>query len=67
MRKHILHIVSDLIFVGIAIFAAVQMVGKVRLVDIILLFASGFGAGAKTLDLIHRLRKPILKADQKTS
>jgi hypothetical protein len=67
MRKHVLHIVGGLIFVGLTIFAAVQMIGKVRVVDIILLFASGFGAGATTLGLVRRLRERTLKGNQKVS
>jgi len=52
-----LALVALVLSIGVAIAGAVGMIGAVRVVDAVILFAGGFGAGAATRALIGQLRR----------
>jgi len=43
------------------VMGAVQLIGQVRLVDILLLYFGGIGSGAGLVKLILDLKKPAVK------
>lgn len=57
-KKKWLGIFATLLGILATVLGAIQMVGRIRLVDILLLFFGGFGAGAGMVRLILNLKKP---------
>jgi dolichyl-phosphate-mannose--protein O-mannosyl transferase len=56
IRKR-LSLIAAILGIFIAIFGAYQMIGRIRIVDIITLFFGGFGAGAGMIKMISDFRK----------
>jgi hypothetical protein len=50
-------LVIALISCGVAVLAALKLIDRVRVVDIITLFATGFAAGAGLVSGLMRLRR----------
>ncbi len=54
-----LSLIAAIIGAMVAVFSAVQMIGSIRVVDILTLFFGGFSAGAGLIKLImdYRIKK----------
>lgn len=52
--KRRLRLIATAVTVAVALVAALSMVGRVRLVDVLVLFFGGFAAGATLVDLIRQ-------------
>ncbi len=57
-KKKWLGIFATLLGVLATVMGVVQMIGRIRLVDILFLFFGGFGCGAGLLKTIIDLKKP---------
>ena len=55
--KLALRIVASIVSVGIGLLSALQMQGRVRMVDILTLFAAGMAAGVSLRDVFAALLK----------
>jgi hypothetical protein len=56
--RRTLHLVGGVLSIALAIQTAAGLAGRVRRVDILLLFATGMGAGVTLVGLIRDLRGP---------
>ena len=65
LRKR-LDLMGTALAIFIAFFGAYQMIGKIRTVDIIILFFGGFGAGVGLLKTILDYRKGKTSTDSTT-
>jgi hypothetical protein len=57
--KRLLSIVAGLLSVGVALASAAAMVGAVRAVEVVALFAGGFGAGTAARALVETRRRRV--------
>lgn len=55
-RRPTLELIGAIIGVAIAAFGAAALVGKVRAVDVVALFAGGFASGAGLVGALHKFR-----------
>jgi CHASE2 domain-containing sensor protein len=56
-KKRLFSIVAGLLSIAVALGSAASMVGAVRWVEAVTLFAGGFGAGAATRALLESRRR----------
>ncbi len=54
--KRRLKLIGAVVTVAVALIAALSMVGRVRLVDVLILFFGGFAAGASLVGYIRQRR-----------
>ena len=54
--KRILRSLGLLASLAVAVLSAASMIGKLRAVDVVALFAGGFGVGAATVAIVRELR-----------
>jgi hypothetical protein len=57
-KKKWLGLFASLMGILATVMGAVQMIGRVRLVDILFLFFGGFGCGAGLVKVIFDFKKP---------